>query len=294
VRISLESSTCRIEFVPGRLDAGRMAERFARAVRVAVADSSVLGRDDDRTGRWGALVAFPAAGGASVWEIVCEGPGRLRAHNALLRCDPALARLLAKELRAVPGVLACRVSPFRRDLRIAFDPARLPEFAAIIRPEEILRRLLCPDPEAPADQGGSEPAVATGLRRLDYLAIAGGSFTLTLVGLVVPGIPTVPFQLATSYYLARSSRRLNQRLSRSWFLGPILMDLEKSGGLRPINKLKLVGLVLAVGALTIVLVGPSLILVLIMASAASVSRYAITRIPGLPSGAEQSPSPAFA
>jgi uncharacterized membrane protein YbaN (DUF454 family) len=117
------------------------------------------------------------------------------------------------------------------------------------------------------------------LRRWYYLALAGGSFTLMVVGLIVPGIPTVPFLLATSYYLARSSPRLDRALSQSWFFGPILTDLEKSGGLRPINKIKLIGLTLAVCALTLVVAGPSLVLLLIMGAAASVSIYAIKRIP---------------
>jgi uncharacterized membrane protein YbaN (DUF454 family) len=299
VQIGLESSTCRIEFAPGRLDAGRMAERFARAVREAVAGTSAERREDGRPARWGALAAFPdgqEVEGASLWEIVREGPGRLGARHARLRDDPGLARRVAREMRVVPGVLACRLSPVRRDLRITYDPARLTEFAVVDRPEEILRQLLRRDPGAPADEGSPEPAVASGLRRVYYLGMAGGSFTLTLVGLVVPGIPTVPFLLATSYYLARSSRRLNRRLAHSRFFGPILTDLEKYSGLRPINKLKLVGLVLAVGSITIVLAGPAVILVLIMAGAASVSLYAIMSIPSLPSGGEgeRSPSPAFA
>ena len=48
--------------------------------------------------------------------------------------------------------------------------------------------------------------VATGAKRVGYLVLAGGAFAMTLVALVVPGIPTVPFLLATSYCLARSSR----------------------------------------------------------------------------------------
>jgi uncharacterized membrane protein YbaN (DUF454 family) len=201
-------------------------------------------------------------------------------------------------MRAVPGVLACRVSPFRRDLKIAYDPARLTEFAVVDRPEEVLRRLLRrepepdPEPRSSSPEGGPEPAVASGPRRVYYLAMAGGCFTLTLVGLAVPGVPTVPLLLATSYYLARSSRRLNRRLARSWFFGPILTDLQKHGGLRPINKLKLVGLILAVGAITLVMAGPSLILILIMASAGSVSLYTIRRIPDLPAAGGELPSPA--
>ena len=75
-----------------------------------------------------------------------------------------------------------------------------------------------------------------------YLALAGGSFAMTLVGLVVPGIPTVPFLLTTSYYLARSSRRLDERLRRTPLFGPILVEWERRHGLSRSSKLKLMGL----------------------------------------------------
>ena len=42
-------------------------------------------------------------------------------------------------------------------------------------------------------------ATATRVRCLMYMALAGGAFSITLVGLVVPGIPTVPILLATSF-----------------------------------------------------------------------------------------------
>ena len=72
--------------------------------------------------------------------------------------------------------------------------------------------------------------------------MAGGAFTLTLVGLVVPGVPSVPFLLATSYYLARSSPRLNERLRRTAFFGPILQEWEGHDALSLTSKGKLIGL----------------------------------------------------
>jgi hypothetical protein len=97
----------------------------------------------------------------------------------------------------------------------------LPELAVVDCSEAVLRRSLRPEPEPSAAEGETTPAMATGPRRLYYLALAGGSFTLTVIGLIVPGIPTIPFLVATGYYLARSSPRLNKALSRSWFFGPI-------------------------------------------------------------------------
>ena len=53
-----------------------------------------------------------------------------------------------------------------------------------------------------APGGHAMAELASGPRRFRYLALAAGSFAMTVVGLIVPGIPTVPFLLATSYYLA--------------------------------------------------------------------------------------------
>lgn len=288
VRISLDSNTCRIAFAPGRVNTKEIAERFAKAVHEAVLGTPAGSGKEERDSNWGALAAFPAPGAVSLWEIVREAPDRLKAQNAALRLDSSLTRKVAKQLRTQPGVVACRVSFWRRALKITYDPTLLPDLAVIDCSEAILRQNLRLDSEPLADEGAQ--AVATGPRRFYYLALAGGSFALTVIGLIVPGIPTVPFLLATSYYLARSSPRLNKALSRSRFFGPVLTDLEKSGGLRPINRLKLIGLTLTVSALTLVLAGPSLVLLLIMGTAVSVSIYAINRIPGLPSGTKESPA----
>jgi uncharacterized membrane protein YbaN (DUF454 family) len=214
----------------------------------------------------------------------------LKVHNALLRYDPDPARTAAKALRGQPGVLACRVSPWRHDLKITYDPDRWNDLALVSLAETILQQIICPDSDQSATEQATAPTLAAGLWRLYYLAMAGGSFVLTLVGLIVPGIPTVPFLLATSYYLVRSSPRLSRLLSRSWFFGPILADLSKRGGLRPINKIKLIGLTLALGTVTLVLIGPPLILVVIMIAATTASVYAISRIPGVAPQTRRSPT----
>ena len=264
VLLSLESSTCRVEFAPGRPTASQMADRFAKAVKEAVDGSPNDGRGRPPRRPVGRPGGVPRRGrGVSLGGLPARprtARGSVIPSSVAIRAWPAGS---PRKYAASRGVLTCRVSPFRHDLRITYDPAPGADFAVVGRSEEVMRRILRPEPERPAAEESGSPAVATGLRRLYYLTMAGGSFTLTLVGLVVPGIPTVPFLLATSYYLVRSSPRLNRSLSRSWFFGPILTDLEKWGGLRPINKLKLVGLTLTIGAVTLVLIGPPLVLLLI-------------------------------
>jgi uncharacterized membrane protein YbaN (DUF454 family) len=290
VQIRLDLGTCRMEFATKQITELQMAEKFARAVKEATSDSSAEVQPDHHGLEWGTLAAFPARETVSLWEIVREAPDRLKIHNVLLRYDSSLARKVGKALRGQPGVLACRVSPWRHDLTITYDPAQSSDLALVSLVEAILQRIVCPDPELSAAENGTTPTLATGLRRLYYLTMAGGSFVLTLIGLAIPGIPTAPFLLATSYYLVRSSPRLNRVLSRSWFLGPILTDLSKRGGLRPINKIKLIGLTLVLGTVTLVLIGPPLVLVLLMIGATTVSIYTISRLPGIPSRSKKSSS----
>jgi uncharacterized membrane protein YbaN (DUF454 family) len=134
--------------------------------------------------------------------------------------------------------------------------------------------------------------VATGLKRLEYLVLAGGSFTMTLAGLVVPGIPTVPFLLATSYYLARSSPRLDEKLRRTAFFGPILSEWEQHGALSHRSKNKLIGLSGVILVVTVILspLAPLTLVVIVVLWFLSI--YWISRLPDLAPGQGGQPWPA--
>ena len=135
----------------------------------------------------------------------------------------------------------------------------------------------------------SPAPIATGLTRLTYIALAGGAFTLTLVGLIVPGVPTVPFLLATSYYLARSSPSLDERLRRTVFFGPILREWEGHASLSLTSKGKLIALTATIVIVTVVLapLTPLVLGGILLVSSASV--YGVTRIPSLTSDAQTNP-----
>jgi len=97
----------------------------------------------------------------------------------------------------------------------------------------------------------------TKLQRAGRLAIASLCFGAAVVGAILPGIPTTPFLLLTSYFLARSSPKLNERLLRSRVFGPILQDWQQSRGVRLDVKIQaMVTVVLMVGA-TLWLTRPS-------------------------------------
>jgi uncharacterized membrane protein YbaN (DUF454 family) len=116
--------------------------------------------------------------------------------------------------------------------------------------------------------------------------MAGGAFTMTLVGLVVPGVPTVPFLLATSYYLARSSPLLNERLRRTAFFGPILQDWEGHAALSLASKGKLIGLTATIVVVTVVLAPLSPLALSVILLISSLSVYGVARMPALTSDAQ--------
>jgi uncharacterized membrane protein YbaN (DUF454 family) len=107
--------------------------------------------------------------------------------------------------------------------------------------------------------------VARGVRRLANLAAAGGCFVMSFIGLVTPGVPTVPFVLATSYFLVRSSPTLDDRLRRSRLFGQMVRDWESYGGMRASTKIKFIALTLAIVVVTIVIADPSLPLLAVIA-----------------------------
>lgn len=103
------------------------------------------------------------------------------------------------------------------------------------------------EPKSTPDSG--EVRSVRGVRRVGYMLLASVFFILGAAGALLPGLPATPFLLLTSYFLLRTSPRLNQRLLQSRLFGPILADWQQRGGVRRDVKLQAVCVVvLAVGA----------------------------------------------
>lgn len=65
--------------------------------------------------------------------------------------------------------------------------------------------------------------------RWAWLLLAYVSLGLGLVGVVLPGLPTVPFVLLAAYAAARGSERLHKRLLAHRVFGPMIRDWQRSG-----------------------------------------------------------------
>ena len=66
-----------------------------------------------------------------------------------------------------------------------------------------------------------------GIWRIVYISLAGTFFVIGMIGIVLPGLPTTPFLLLTSYLLARSWPRMNQMLLANRLSGPILSKWQQ-------------------------------------------------------------------
>lgn len=126
---------------------------------------------------------------------------------------------------------------------------------------------------------GWQPQEPSTLRKAIYLTLAALFFLLGALGIILPGLPTTPFLLLTSFFLVRSSPRLNAALLRSKVFGSILTDWQVHGGVRKDVRVKSIVAVLIMVAATIYLSGYSPWATLGVLSLALVGITVILRLP---------------
>jgi uncharacterized membrane protein YbaN (DUF454 family) len=297
--VDLASASCQIEFCPGSQTPRSMADSSDRVIREASSGPALLDRICwwRRRGRWSTMTAIRLPERVSLWETFAVEPVQIRLRRPGLKGNRARLSRVADTMADLEGVDACRVSPWSHCITIdvSLDSPVADRFL-----DTVEQALACLDaaellgPEHPAAapfvQPNGEVAVGTttGVWRLMYMALAGGAFSMTLVGLVVPGIPTVPFLLATSFYLARSSPRMNERLRRAAFFGPILREWEGHGALSLASKGKLITMTGTIVIVTVLLAPLTLVALSLIFVISSLSVYGVTRIPALTADAEAS------
>ena len=72
--------------------------------------------------------------------------------------------------------------------------------------------------------------------RLAALILAYLFLGLAIVGVVLPGVPTVPFLLLTAWFAAKGSERLHRWLYAHPHLGKLLIDWEQQGAVSRSSK----------------------------------------------------------
>ena len=83
------------------------------------------------------------------------------------------------------------------------------------------------------------------LPRWTCLILAYLFLTLAVIGVVLPGLPTVPFLLLTTWFAARGSERLHGWLYAHPKFGKLLIDWEQQGAVSRASKVTAVILLMA-------------------------------------------------
>ena len=293
--VDLASASCRVEFAPGSANARAMAGVFADSV----GEASTTSLQGDGTPwwqpstNWVTLTAYPVAGDVSLWETLEVKPGQVRVRHQGLSGNYERLSQVAAAIAHLDQVVACQAVPWSHRLTIDFRPENGVSDWFLDQAERTFKEVLAAETRQPdstallakSPREGTFMQVAAGPARWLYLALGGGALVMTVVGLIVPGIPTVPFLLLSSYGFARSSPRMDRQLRETRFFGPILIEWEQHGGLSRASKNKLIGLSGIIVLLAVILAPLSplgLVLILVMAS---LSIYGLSQLPTLPDNA---------
>ncbi len=125
----------------------------------------------------------------------------------------------------------------------------------------------------------SQVKSATGFKRILFVVLAAFFFLLAVAGVVLPGLPTTPFLLLTSYFLVRSYPKLNSALLKSRVFGPIISDWQIRGGVRRDVKAKAISVVVIAVAITIYFSKAAAIPTIVVVCLACVGVGVIARLP---------------
>ena len=256
--VDLASASCLIQFRSGSTASRSMADAFVHAIREASSATSWfawLSRWPRRRA-WRALTAFRLSEGVSVWETIEVRPTLLRMSRPGITSDRARLSRVLNELANLEGVELCHVSAcsHRMTIDLCQDGPQSDRFLDTV--EQTLdgltsvRDLACTGTAAP--EVVPRHVATNRWTRLSYLVMAGGAYMATVVAFLIPRISTVPFLLATSYCLARSSPQLDDKLRHSLVLGPILRQCEKESNLSRYSRQELVVLTIVITSVTVV------------------------------------------
>lgn len=79
------------------------------------------------------------------------------------------------------------------------------------------------------------------MRKIVFITIGIISIILGVIGIFVPGLPTTPFLLLSSWLFYKSSKRLHGALHRSKWLGKYIRRYESKQGVTLLSKLLSIG-----------------------------------------------------
>ena len=119
------------------------------------------------------------------------------------------------------------------------------------------------------------------LRQWFYGTLAGAAFGMAWVGLLVPGIPTIPFVLLAAHWGLKSSDKFRDKLLQSRTFGPMMRDWQDHGAIQRTVRTRAYVLVFVLTGVTLLLSPRSPLLYAGIATMTVIGLVLISRIPVL-------------
>ncbi|TWT33174.1 YbaN family protein [Blastopirellula retiformator] len=132
---------------------------------------------------------------------------------------------------------------------------------------------------APLSTPPRPPEKVHGLRRVIFVASAVLFLTLGVLGAILPVLPCTPFLLLASYFAARSSPWLNERILRNRLVGPILRDWNEHRGVRRHVKIKAMLLVGICVTATLAITQPQPLVMVMIAGVSTIGIVVVAKLP---------------
>lgn len=148
-----------------------------------------------------------------------------------------------------------------------------------INPAEIREEIFEFEAQSSAGTQQQPRTVLGYLTRWTYGGLAIGSFVMAWVGLVVPGIPTVPFAILTVYFAEKFSPTLRNRLMESPVIGPAMRDWAEYHAIRRSVRDRVFLFVGVMVAITMMFTAVDSMAFLLVVLFAGLSLYMVYRIP---------------
>src|SRR5262249_15461675 len=150
---------------------------------------------------WLKMTAYPLVNDVSLWETMAAKSNGIKLRHHCGNDEREMPHM-AEAISRLKDVNRCQASLRSRSLSVDFRHSIHELNGFMDEAERSFEKLLADEAKRyevdlrPGTKGSiGAVEIATGPERLFYLVLAGGAFLLTVIGLIIPGIPTVPFLL---------------------------------------------------------------------------------------------------
>lgn len=225
---------------------------------------------------WDAFAFFrDEHNGATTWWWTETGVGRLRLDGTGLNVSGVDPRIWPD---LIPGVRSSRPSRLKRGVTLRVDSERASLERIVDAIDELCRMMTVRH----SSETGRTVVATSPASRVMHLGLATVSMSCAIVGIVIPGVPTVPFVLLTSYHLSKSSDTVHRAFRRTPLFGSLGEDWTNGRFIRTKNKIWLISISTGILILTLCVSQLSGVALVTIATIYTLTTASVLASPGSP------------